>query len=159
MKSRLRVHIPFSWIDTERHLFLEWTPQRFILEHRAIRLFISHGGWNSMLESMLFGKPTLVWPLFGDQIINGHRLEHELGMGRCIQNTHITNNNETVSSDQLAQYIKEIFDHEAEYVKRAQQAQKMVLSAKQNSSRLYLEEIMANLDSKTPILIRKHNEL
>jgi UDP:flavonoid glycosyltransferase YjiC (YdhE family) len=159
LKSKLQLFISSLGIDYQRHLVLDWVPQQFILSHPAIRLFISHGGWNSLLESMSAGKPTLVWPLFGDQMINGHRLEHELGMGRCIQNTDLTNGQRIVSSDELARYLKEMFDQETEYVRKAQQVQQMILRAKENSSRLYFEEIIKTVDNQMAAHMKKHNEL
>lgn len=34
-----------------------------ILGHTAVKLFISHCGWNSTIEIMFFGKPVVGWPL------------------------------------------------------------------------------------------------
>jgi hypothetical protein len=159
LKPKLRAYISSSWIDNQRHLFLDWAPQRFILSHPAIRLFISHGGWNSLLESMSVGKPTLVWPLFGDQMMNGDRLEHELGMGRCMQNTDLINHQRIVPSDELARYLKEMFSQETEYVRKGRHVQQMILRAKENSSRLDFEEIIKAVDNQMVAHMEKHNEL
>jgi len=159
LKSKLHLFISSSGIDYQRHLLLDWTPQRFILSHPAVRLFISHGGWNSLLESMSAGKPTLVWPLFGDQMINGHRLEHELGMGRCILNTDLTNRQRIVSSDELERYLKEMFDQETKYIRKARQVQQMILRARENSSRLCFEEIIKTVENQMVAHMEKHNEL
>ena len=159
LKEKLQEPISPLWIDRQQHLFLDWSPQRFILSHPAIRLFISHGGWNSLLEGMSFGRPTLVWPLFGDQIMNGYRLEHELGMGRCIQNTDVTSSQRIVSSDELAQYLKEMFDQETTYVRKARQVQQLILRAKENSSRLSFEEIIKTVDNQVTAHMAKHKEL
>jgi UDP:flavonoid glycosyltransferase YjiC (YdhE family) len=159
LKVNLQVFISPLGIDNQQHLLLDWAPQRFILSHPAIRLFISHGGWNSLLESMSAGKPVLVWPFFADQTMNGYRLEHELGMGRCILNTDLTNGQRIVSSDELARYLKEMFDQEKEYIRKAQQVKKMIFHAKENSSRLYFEEIIKTIDNQLAARRKKHNEL
>ncbi len=159
LKSKLQVYISSSLIDRQQYLLLDWAQQRFILSHPAISLFISHGGWNSLLESMSVGKPTLVWPLFGDQMINGHRLEHELGMGRCILNTDLTNRQRIVSSDELERYLKEMFDQETKYIRKARQVQQMILRARENSSRLCFEEIIKTVENQMVAHMEKHNEL
>jgi UDP:flavonoid glycosyltransferase YjiC (YdhE family) len=131
-----------SFKENQSHLILNWAPQRLILNHPAIRLFVSHGGWNSLLEVMWAGKPTLVWPKFGDQFRNGQRLEHEFNMGRVIENTTIGNNQRILSADELTKYVKEMIDREKIYVEKAQQMKQIMINAKENSSRQYLEEII-----------------
>ncbi|GLJ07814.1 hypothetical protein SUGI_0074570 [Cryptomeria japonica] len=57
-----------------------WAPQLLILSHPSVGAFMSHCGWNSTLESITLGVPTVGWPMFGDQFFN-LRLLVELGMG------------------------------------------------------------------------------
>ena len=159
LKTKFQLHIPSSWINKEQHLLLDWAPQRFILSHPAVRLFISHGGWNSLLESMLMGKPILVWPLFGDQIINGHRVEHELNIGRCMTDTELTNSPRVVSSDEIVRYLQDIFDKETKYAQNARLIQQIILRARDNSSRSYFEEVIKVVDKQDVTYMEKHNEL
>ncbi|XVE54714.1 hypothetical protein DITRI_Ditri03aG0104000 [Diplodiscus trichospermus] len=62
--------IPDGFIDrvAERAKFVQWAPQEKVLAHPAIACFISHCGWNSMLEGL--GVPFLCWPYFADQLYN-----------------------------------------------------------------------------------------
>ena len=142
LKPNLQESISSSWINEDKHLLLPWVPQRLVLMHPAIRLFISHGGWNSLLEGMFAGRPTLIWPLFGDQIINGQRLDHELGMGRCLQATDYANGQRLVSSDELRRHVDDIFDQETDYIRKARKVQMMMFNARENSSRIDVEKII-----------------
>ena len=59
-----------------------WTPQVEILAHRATGGFVSHCGWNSILESLLHGVPIVTWPLSAEQQINAFQMVRDLGTGR-----------------------------------------------------------------------------
>ncbi|CAA7019406.1 unnamed protein product [Microthlaspi erraticum] len=57
-----------------------WAPQAEILAHKAVGGFLTHCGWNSILESVVSGVPMIAWPLFGDQKMNATLLNEELGI-------------------------------------------------------------------------------
>jgi MGT family glycosyltransferase len=59
----------------------EFLPQPAILPQ--VDLVITHGGNNTITESLQAGKPTVVLPLFWDQHDNAQRM-HELGLGRRL---------------------------------------------------------------------------
>lgn len=47
-----------------------WVNQEEILSHFAIGGFVSHCGWNSLMEVAARGIPILAWPQNGDQKVN-----------------------------------------------------------------------------------------
>ncbi|ESQ45460.1 hypothetical protein EUTSA_v10010324mg [Eutrema salsugineum] len=61
-----------------------WAPQAEILAHQAVGGFLTHCGWNSVLESVVSGVPMIAWPLFAEQKMNATLLIEELGIAvRC----------------------------------------------------------------------------
>jgi UDP:flavonoid glycosyltransferase YjiC (YdhE family) len=51
------------------------------LAHPAVGGFVSHCGWNSILESLWFGVPIAAWPIDGEQQLNAFQMVVELGLG------------------------------------------------------------------------------
>ncbi|XP_057489572.1 UDP-glucosyltransferase 29-like [Actinidia eriantha] len=86
MGERVRVDevLPKGFLERvgeERGLVVEgWAPQAKILGHASIGGFVSHCGWNSVLESMSFGVPIIALPMQLDQPLNA-RLVEEVGVG------------------------------------------------------------------------------
>ncbi|KAE9596264.1 putative UDP-glucuronosyl/UDP-glucosyltransferase, UDP-glycosyltransferase family [Lupinus albus] len=67
--------------DSKRGLLVhKWGPQLEILSHRSTGAFLSHCGWNSVLESLSQGVPIIGWPLAGEQAYNAKMLVEEMGV-------------------------------------------------------------------------------
>lgn len=78
---KLEVAISSQFNDTNSQgLVLKWAPQKTILAHPSVQMFVSHCGWNSTIESIYFGKPVVGWPMFADQLEDALILE-KIGMG------------------------------------------------------------------------------
>ncbi|CAL5190523.1 unnamed protein product [Lathyrus oleraceus] len=75
--------LPEGFLDRTAEIgkIVGWTPQAQILAHQAIGGFVSHCGWNSILESIYFGVPIAVWPLYAEQQTNAFELVCDLKMG------------------------------------------------------------------------------
>ena len=58
-----------------------WAPQLLILEHGALAGFMTHCGWNSMLEGVCCGMPMITWPLSAEQFSNEKLVTDVLGIG------------------------------------------------------------------------------
>lgn len=48
----------------------EWVPQVQILHHPSTGGFLTHCGWNSVLEAIVAGVPLVTWPLLAEQFYN-----------------------------------------------------------------------------------------
>ncbi|XXG61776.1 hypothetical protein AAC387_Pa05g0302 [Persea americana] len=64
-------------------LVRNWAPQLEILGHESTGAFLSHCGWNSVLESLSNGVPMIGWPLASEQFYNVKMMEEELGV--CVE--------------------------------------------------------------------------
>jgi MGT family glycosyltransferase len=93
-------------------------PQLEILPHTD--LFLSHGGMNSVMESLCFGVPLVVVPHIHEQRRTAERLA-ELGLGICIDQ-------EPVSAETLSSAVERVWS-DSEFSQRARQMQQQVRAA------------------------------
>ncbi|XWS48493.1 hypothetical protein CRYUN_Cryun13aG0082300 [Craigia yunnanensis] len=49
------------------HVVKSWAPQVAVLNHDSVGGFVTHCGWNSILESVCAGVPMVAWPLYAEQ--------------------------------------------------------------------------------------------
>ncbi|KVH99304.1 UDP-glucuronosyl/UDP-glucosyltransferase [Cynara cardunculus var. scolymus] len=61
-----------------------WAPQLAILRHKAVGSFVTHCGWNSILEAVAAGVMMLTWPMGADQYANAKLLVDQLGIGKRV---------------------------------------------------------------------------
>lgn len=47
-----------------------WAPQVAVLNHASVGGFVTHCGWNSVLEAVCAGVPMVAWPLYAEQRFN-----------------------------------------------------------------------------------------
>ncbi|KAL6603870.1 hypothetical protein ACP70R_044231 [Stipagrostis hirtigluma subsp. patula] len=60
---------------------VEWCDQVQVLSHPAVGCFVTHCGWNSVLESMASGVPMVGVPRVSDQRMNAQLVEREWRVG------------------------------------------------------------------------------
>ncbi|KAI3752660.1 hypothetical protein L2E82_24695 [Cichorium intybus] len=56
-------------------MIVAWCSQVVVLSHKAIGCFLMHGGWNSTIETLAAGVPTVVFPQWSDQWTNAKMME------------------------------------------------------------------------------------
>ncbi|XP_034664437.1 UDP-glucuronosyltransferase 2B14-like [Drosophila subobscura] len=64
-------------------------PQQAVLAHPKVKLFITHGGMLSTVESLHFGKPMLGLPCFFDQFRNMDHVQR-MGLGLVLSHQEMT---------------------------------------------------------------------
>ncbi|XP_068185979.1 UDP-glucuronosyltransferase-like [Antennarius striatus] len=68
---------------------MEWLPQNDLLAHPKAKVFITHGGTHGIYESICNAVPMLMFPLFGDQGDNVHRMVSR-GVAEKLNIYHVT---------------------------------------------------------------------
>ena len=62
-------------------MVVDWGNQLEVLSHPAVGCFVSHCGWNSTMEAMVFGVPIIGAPNMFDQPTNMLFIEEEWELG------------------------------------------------------------------------------
>ncbi|GAB2219820.1 hypothetical protein Droror1_Dr00007457 [Drosera rotundifolia] len=60
---------------------VHYSPQEQVLAHPAVACFVTHCGWNSMMESLTSGMPVVAFPQWGDQVTDAKFLVDVFGTG------------------------------------------------------------------------------
>ncbi|QCE01918.1 UDP-glucose:acetate beta-D-glucosyltransferase [Vigna unguiculata] len=74
LRSSWRQGLPNGFLERvekeDRGRVVSWAPQKQILQHESVACYITHCGWNSILEALQFQKKLLCYPVAGDQFVN-----------------------------------------------------------------------------------------
>ncbi|XP_077222541.1 UDP-glycosyltransferase 90A1-like [Tasmannia lanceolata] len=83
----------------------EWVEQKEILEHERVKGFVSHCGWNSVMESICAGVPILAWPMMAEQGLNAKMVVDELGIALRLGGG---GGGKLVSSERVEEMVREL---------------------------------------------------
>ncbi|KAL6653971.1 hypothetical protein ACP70R_007436 [Stipagrostis hirtigluma subsp. patula] len=96
-------YLPEGFVERTKEVGLlvpSWAPQTKVLAHEATGGFLTHCGWNSVLESLVHGVPMVAWPLFAEQRQNAVMLSE--GIGAAIRVP------EAKGREKIASVVKEL---------------------------------------------------
>ncbi|CAN4106527.1 unnamed protein product [Withania somnifera] len=101
IKDNFMSHFPQGFLENTSGYgkIVPWAPQVQVLEHTSIGVFINHGGWNSVLESITSGVPIICRPFFGDHHLNSWMVEKVWKIGMKIERGVFTKSGILVALD------------------------------------------------------------
>ncbi|KAI3470285.1 hypothetical protein Pfo_026948 [Paulownia fortunei] len=85
-----------------------WAPQIQVLSHGSTGGFLTHCGWNSILESVVFGVPLIAWPLCFEHKMNAVFLTDGLKTAMRVKK----NENGIVERGHISELVKELMEGE-----------------------------------------------
>ncbi|XAR57479.1 hypothetical protein NMG60_11025638 [Bertholletia excelsa] len=87
-----------------------WAPQVEVLSHESVGGFVTHCGWNSVLEAVVAGVPMLAWPLYAEQHLNKAALVEDMKMAIAVDQRE---EDGFVSGAELEKRVRELMDWES----------------------------------------------
>lgn len=85
----------------------KWMPQADILAHKNVKVFIGHGGIFGTQEAIYHAVPMILFPFYGDQHLNGHKMEQRgIGLLQAMS---------TLTSESLLNAINTVSNNQSYY--------------------------------------------
>ncbi|KAB1204741.1 Anthocyanidin 5,3-O-glucosyltransferase [Morella rubra] len=105
-----------------------WAPQVAVLRKDSVGGFVTHCGWNSVLEAVVAGVPMVAWPLYSEQHLNRNILVNDMKMAIGLEHRE---DDGFVSEDELERRIRELMESEEgrELRERSWKMREMALAA------------------------------
>ncbi|OWM79598.1 hypothetical protein CDL15_Pgr023010 [Punica granatum] len=103
--------LPDGFLDQTRDRGLvvkSWVPQVAVLNHQATGGFVTHSGWNSVLEAVCAGVPMISWPLYAEQGHNKVSLVEELKIALPMDES----DDGLVRAAEVERRVRELMDSE-----------------------------------------------
>eukprot|EP00252_Welwitschia_mirabilis_P017766 TRINITY_DN3942_c0_g1_i3.p1 TRINITY_DN3942_c0_g1~~TRINITY_DN3942_c0_g1_i3.p1 ORF type:complete len:465 (-),score=3.01 TRINITY_DN3942_c0_g1_i3:130-1524(-) len=102
--------------------FASWVDQKRVLDHESVGGFLTHSGWNSVLESICAGVAMICWSFFAEQPTNRRFVSKVWNVGFEMD--------EIVERERVASVVKKLMDSASEEGMRVKRnAMKMKQSA------------------------------
>ncbi|XP_019169712.1 PREDICTED: anthocyanidin 3-O-glucosyltransferase 2-like [Ipomoea nil] len=124
-----------------------WVPQVTILAHKAIGGFVSHCGWNSILEALCHGVPIGTWPIYAEQHLNAFQMVKELGL--AVEITFDYKDGITlVSAEDVERGVRKLMDGDDEVREKVKEYSEMCKRVwmKNGSSAVSLGKLIEDLN-------------
>ncbi|KAI4321579.1 hypothetical protein MLD38_034944 [Melastoma candidum] len=125
-----RTYLPEGFLDKTREVGIimpSWIAQGAVIAHRSTGAFLTHCGWNSTIESIANGLPTIAWPLYAEQRMNAVMLKEELGVAVKVR---ASGEDPVFGREEIAQSVRLVMEGEEGRVIRAKVGELMDSAAK-----------------------------
>lgn len=103
--------LPNGFLDRTRDSGLvvkSWAPQAAVLNHLSTGGFVTHSGWNSVLEAVSAGVPMISWPLYAEQGHNKVLMVEEMKIALPMAESE----DGLVSAGEVERRVRELMDSE-----------------------------------------------
>uniref|UniRef100_A0ACD5XWA7 Uncharacterized protein n=1 Tax=Avena sativa TaxID=4498 RepID=A0ACD5XWA7_AVESA len=97
--------------DDDRGLAVPWCEQQEVLRHPSVGGFLSHCGWNSVLEAVCAGVPLLAFPVVWDQLVNARMVADEWMVGINLREKR--GEDGTVSRATISAAVRKLMDFDS----------------------------------------------
>lgn len=93
-------------------VIIPWCDQLKVLCHPSVGGFLTHCGWNSVLEGVYAGVPMLAFPLIWDQYPNSKLIVDKWRIGLRLKDENV-GDHEVVASEEIARMVKQLMEGES----------------------------------------------
>ncbi|XP_045786355.1 UDP-glucose flavonoid 3-O-glucosyltransferase 7-like [Trifolium pratense] len=112
-----------------------WAPQVVILGHPALGAFLTHCGWNSVVEAVSAGVPMITWPVHSDQFYNEKLITQvrRIGVEIGVDEWNVAafrDSKKLVKRDRIENAVGRLMDDGDEAVQIRQRSQKFAKIAR-----------------------------
>lgn len=110
-KPSLNELLPEGFLERTKekgYVVRDWAPQMEILSHHSVGGFVTHCGWNSMLEAVSEGVPMVAWPLYAEQKLNRVLMVQEMKVALAVKEEK----DGFVSRTELGERVRELMESE-----------------------------------------------
>ncbi|KAL9251238.1 UDP-glycosyltransferase 88B1-like protein [Drosera capensis] len=105
--------LPIGFLHRTKSMGLvvkSWAPQKEVLAHESVGGFVTHCGWNSVLESVaLGGVPVIGWPLYAEQRFNRVVLVEEIKVALDLE----MSSDGFVAASEVEKRVRELMEPES----------------------------------------------
>ncbi|RWR77055.1 UDP-glycosyltransferase 88A1 [Cinnamomum micranthum f. kanehirae] len=85
-----------------------WAPQVDVLSHDSVGGFVTHCGWNSVLEALCAGVPMVAWPLYAEQRQNRLVMVKEMRLALPVEEGQAG----WVAAEEVERRVRELMESE-----------------------------------------------
>ncbi|XP_024532381.1 UDP-glycosyltransferase 71A15 [Selaginella moellendorffii] len=98
-------------------LVVSWAPQVDILRHPSTAGFLSHCGWNSILESVASAVSMLCWPCVAEQNLNCKLIVEDWKIGLKFSCVTMPDPPEVMARDEFVEVVERFMGTDSEHLR------------------------------------------
>ncbi|KAK9185878.1 hypothetical protein WN943_026237 [Citrus x changshan-huyou] len=134
----------------DRSMIITWCCQTSVLAHPAIGGFLTHCGWNSVLEGLWCGVPLLCFPLYTDQFTNRKLAVDDWNVGLNLSNEKVITKEEVSKNVHLLMGEKSgaKYRNAAKQVKKAMEYALQPNGSSDKNMDQFIKDLTARIQSK-----------